>query len=40
VGSGVWESFGGYETQAAVDVSRRVADELRAYSRAARRRAP
>jgi len=40
VGSGVWESFGGYETQAAVDVSRQVADELRAYSRSARRRAP
>ena len=40
VGPGVWESFGGYETQAAMDVSRRVADELRAYSRAARRRAP
>jgi len=40
VGSGVWASFGGYETQAAVDVSRQVADELRAYSRSARRRAP
>jgi len=38
-GSGVWRSFGSYyETQAAVDVSRRVAEELRAYSRAARRR--
>jgi len=37
-GSGVWQSFGSYETQAAVDVSRQVAEELRAYSRAARRR--
>jgi hypothetical protein len=38
-GSGVWPSSGNYyETQAAVDVSRRVAEELRAYSRAARRR--
>ena len=37
-GSGVWQSFGSYETQAAIDVSRQVADELRAYSRAARRR--
>ena len=38
-GSGVWESIDGYyETQAAVDVSRRVANELRAYSKAARRR--
>jgi len=38
-GSGVWQSFGNYyETQAAVDVSRRVEEELRAYSRAARRR--
>ena len=37
-GSGVWQSFGGYyETQAAVDVSRQVAEELRAYSRAARK---
>ena len=38
VGSGVLESFDGYETLAAVGVSRRVADELRAYSKAARRR--
>ena len=38
-GSGVWQSSGNYyETQAAVDVSRQVAEELRAYSRAARRR--
>ncbi len=38
-GSGVWQSFGNYyETQAAVDVSRRVAEELRAYSKADRRR--
>ena len=38
-GSGVWRSSGNYsETQAAVDVSRRVEEELRAYSRAARRR--
>jgi hypothetical protein len=37
-GSGVWQSFGGsYETQAAIDVSRQVAQELRAYSRAARK---
>jgi hypothetical protein len=27
-GSGVWKTFGGYETQAAVDVSRQVAKEL------------
>jgi hypothetical protein len=37
-GSGVWQSFGAYETQAAVDVSRQVAEELRAYSRAGRHR--
>jgi len=37
-GSGVWQSFGAYETQAAVDVSRRVAEELRAYSRATGRK--
>jgi len=38
-GSGVWRSSGNYyETQAAVDVSRRVDEELRAYSKAARRR--
>ena len=36
-GSGVWLAFGGYETQAAVDVSRQVAKELRAHSRAARK---
>ena len=36
-GSGVWQSFGSYETQAAIDVSRQVAEELRAYSRAARK---
>ena len=28
-GSGVWRAFGGYETQAAIDVSRQVAQELR-----------
>lgn len=28
-GSGVWKAFGGYETQAAVDVSRQVIQELR-----------
>jgi len=28
-GSGVWRAFGGYETQAAIDVSRQVARELR-----------
>jgi hypothetical protein len=28
-GSGVWQAFGGYETQAAVDVSRAVEQELR-----------
>jgi len=38
-GSGVWRTSGNYyETQAAVDVSRRVEEELRAYSKAARRR--
>jgi hypothetical protein len=37
-GSGVWQSFGAYETQGAVDVSRQVEEELRAYSKAARRR--
>ena len=37
-GSGVWQSRGSYETQAAIDVSRQVAEELRAYSRAAGRR--
>lgn len=36
-GSGVWKALGGYETQAAVDVSRQVAEELRAYSRTARK---
>ena len=36
-GSGVWRAFGGYETQAAVDVSRQVAAELRAYSKGDRR---
>lgn len=36
-GSGVWQSLGGYETQAAVDVSRQVAKELSAHSRAARK---
>ena len=36
-GSGVWQSSGNYyETQAAADVSRRVAEELREYSRGAR----
>jgi hypothetical protein len=28
-GSGVWKAFGGYETQAAVDVTRQVTQELR-----------
>ena len=37
-GSGVWQSFGEYETQAALDVSRQVAEELRRYSKARRRR--
>jgi hypothetical protein len=37
-GSGVWLTIGGYETQAALDVSREVAKELSAHSRAARRR--
>jgi hypothetical protein len=32
-GSGVWQAYGGYETQAAVDVSRQVAKELSAHSR-------
>ena len=36
-GSGVWLGLGGYETQAAIDVSRQVAQELRAYSSAARK---
>jgi hypothetical protein len=36
-GSGVWRAFGGYETQAAVDVSRRVAQELRENPRIARK---
>ena len=36
-GSGVWLAFGGYETQAAVDVSRQVAKELTAPSSAARK---
>jgi hypothetical protein len=35
-GSGVWLALGGYETQAAIDVSHRVAKELSADSRAAR----
>ena len=35
-GSGVWQAFGGYETQAAVDVSRQVATELSAHSKGAR----
>jgi len=39
-GSGVWRSSGNhYETQAAIDVSRQVTEELRAYSKARRRRA-
>ena len=33
-GSGVWRTLGGYETQAAVDISRQVANELRAYASA------
>jgi hypothetical protein len=36
-GSGVWQVLGGYETQAAVDVSRQVENELRAHSSAARK---
>jgi hypothetical protein len=36
-GSGVWRAFGGYETQAAVDVSRQVARELRDYGRTRRK---
>ena len=36
-GSGVWLTIGGYETQAAVDVSRQVAKELSAHSKAARK---
>jgi hypothetical protein len=36
-GSGVWQTFAGYETQAAVDVSRQVAKELSAHSRDARK---
>jgi hypothetical protein len=36
-GSGVWQTFGGYETQAAVDVSRQVEKELSAHSRGARK---
>jgi hypothetical protein len=35
--SGVWQALGGYETQAAVEVSRQVEKELRAHSRAARK---
>ena len=38
-GSGVWQANAGYETQAAIDVSRQVAKELSASSRAARRAA-
>ena len=29
-GSGVWRAFGGYETQAAIDIGKRVAKELQA----------
>jgi hypothetical protein len=36
-GSGVWLAFGGYETQAAVDVSRQVTRELSAHNRASRK---
>ena len=36
-GSGVWRAFGGYETRAAVDVSRQVAQELRDNPRVARK---
>jgi hypothetical protein len=36
-GSSVWQVLGGYETQAAVDVSRQVENELRAHSTAARK---
>jgi hypothetical protein len=36
-GSGVWRTRGGYETQAAIDVSRQVAKDLSAHSRAARK---
>jgi hypothetical protein len=33
-GSGVWKTLGGYETQAAVDVTKQVAKELREHARA------
>jgi hypothetical protein len=36
-GSGVWQALGSYETQAAVDVERQVAKELREYSKVARK---
>jgi hypothetical protein len=36
-GSGVWQSSGGYETRAAIDVGHQVAEELRAHSRAPRK---
>jgi hypothetical protein len=36
-GSGVGQTLGGYETQGAFDVSRQVAKELSAHSRAARK---
>jgi hypothetical protein len=36
-GSGVWRAFGGYETQAAIDVSRQVTRELSAHNRASRK---
>ena len=37
-GSGVWRAFGGYETQAALDVEARVSKELRETPRASRPR--
>ena len=36
-GSGVWKAFGGYETQAAVDVSRHVTQELRDHRQSRRK---
>ena len=36
-GSGVWKAFGGYETQAAVDVTRQVTQELRDHRQSRRK---
>jgi hypothetical protein len=36
-GSGVWQSLGNFETQAAIDVSRQVAQELSAYAKGGRK---